>query len=247
MFYLRSRVDVSPVSRPPSPFLPVPVSPRLPVPPSPRPLSRVSPCRVSPSPCLRVSVSPRLPFSVSPRIAMYTLQVTAVFNSAPAVMLLLRSVFFTFLLPGMVTVLIPYWLISSGGAVTFSNHGPIRYFGWPLIVIGAAGLLWCIWEFFAEGRGTLAPVDPPRHLVVRGLYKYVRNPMYVAVVTVLLGESIVFTSTGVLTEAGVFIALAYLFVVFYEEPTLRREFGESYERYLQTVGRWLPRFRSKTT
>lgn len=162
-------------------------------------------------------------------------------------MLLLRSVFFTFLLPGTVTVLIPRWLISSRGAGVFSNHHTVRYFGLPLIVIGAAGLLWCIWKFFSEGRGTLAPVDPPKHLVVQGLYRYVRNPMYVAVVTILIGEAIFFISAPVLIEAGVFIVLANLFVMYYEEPALRRQFGESYERYTQTVGRWIPRYRSRTT
>ena len=160
-------------------------------------------------------------------------------------MLLLRSIFFTFLLPGTVTVLIPYWIISSSGTGIFSNHHLLRYFGSPLILIGAAGLIWCIWEFFSEGRGTLAPVDPPRHLVFRGPYKYVRNPMYVSVVTILIGEAILFMSTRVLIEAGVFIGLAYLFVVFYEEPVLRKQFGESYERYLHKVGRWIPQSRSR--
>lgn len=159
--------------------------------------------------------------------------------------LLLRSVFFTFLLPGTVTVLIPYWLISSRGAGTYLDHPALRYLGIPLIAIGSAGLLWSIWEFFSEGRGTLAPVDPPKYLVVRGLYRYVRNPMYVSVVATLWGEAIFFKSQAVLIEAGVFILVAHLFVVGYEEPVLRRQFGESYERYLQTVGRWIPRFRSQ--
>ncbi len=158
-------------------------------------------------------------------------------------MLLLRSIFFTFLQPGTVTVLIPYWLISSRRAGTFSSHQALRYLGLPLILIGAAGLLWSIWKFFSEGRGTISPVDPPKHLVVRGLYRYVRNPMYVAVVTTLIGEAIFFMSAPVLIEAGVFIVLANLFVAYYEEPALRRRFGESYERYLQTVGRWIPRYR----
>src|SRR2546425_4842791 len=162
-------------------------------------------------------------------------------------MLFLRSVFFTFLLPGTVTVLIPYWLISSRASGILRDHQALRFLGLPLIVIGCAGLLWCIWEFFSEGRGTLAPVDPPKYLVVRGLYRYVRNPMYVAVVTTLTGEAIFFMSMPVLIEAGVFIILAHLFVTFYEEPALRRRFGDSYERYLQTVGRWIPRYRSRAT
>jgi len=159
-------------------------------------------------------------------------------------MLLLRSIFFTFLQPGMVTVLIPYWLISSRGTGVLSSNQPLHYLGLPLIVIGAAGLLWCIWEFFSEGRGTISPIDPPKHLVVRGLYRYVRNPMYVSVVTILLGEAILFMSAPVLIEAVVFVVLSNLFVAFYEEPVLRRQFGESYDRYSQTVGRWIPRYRS---
>src|SRR2546428_9565253 len=162
-------------------------------------------------------------------------------------MLLLRSIFFTFLLPGTVTVLIPYWLISSRGAGAFSDHQALRYLGCPLIVIGAAGLLWCIWEFFSKGRGTLAIVAPPKYLVVGGLYRYVRNPMYVSVATILLGEAIFFISRPVLIEVAVFFVLANLFVVGYEEPVLRRRFGESYERYTQTVGRWIPRYRSRAT
>ena len=158
-------------------------------------------------------------------------------------MLLLRSIFFTILQPGTVTVLIPYWLNSSRRNSAISNHQSLSYLGLALIVIGAAGLLWCIWDFFSAGRGTISPVDPPKHLVARGLYRYVRNPMYVAVVTILIGEAIFFRSMPILIEAAVFLVLANLFVALYEEPTLRRQFGESYERYTQTVGRWIPRYR----
>jgi len=157
-------------------------------------------------------------------------------------MLLLRSIFFTVVQPGTVAVFIPYWLISTRGSGRLVSS-PLRYLGVPLILIGAAGLLWCIWEFFSTGRGTISPVDPPKYLVVRGLYRYVRNPMYVFVVIVLLGEVIFFMSVPVLLEAVAFVILANLFVMLYEEPYLRRRFGESYERYTQTVGRWIPRFR----
>ena len=159
--------------------------------------------------------------------------------------LFLRSVFFTILQPGTVAVLIPYWLISSRSSV-LTSHQPLRFLGLPLIAIGAATLLWCIWDFFSSGRGTISPIDPPKHLVIRGLYRYVRNPMYVAVVSILLGEAIFFMSWPVLIEAGVFFVLATLFVALYEEPTLRRKFGDSYERYTQTVGRWIPRYRSRS-
>jgi protein-S-isoprenylcysteine O-methyltransferase Ste14 len=161
-------------------------------------------------------------------------------------MLLLRSIFFTIVHPGLVTVLIPYWLISSRDLEASHGH-PIRYFGLPLIVIGAAALLWCIWNFFSAGRGTLSPIDPPKHLVVRGLYKYVRNPMYVSVVTMLLGEAIFFWSKPVLIEAAVFVVLANLFVILYEERALGKQFGESYDEYRRTVGRWIPRLGSRAT
>src|SRR5215467_1285386 len=150
-------------------------------------------------------------------------------------MFFLRSVFFTILPPGTVTILIPYWLVSSRGATVSASQSPFRYLGLPLILIGAAGLLWCIWNFFSSGRGTISPIDPPKHLVVRGLYRYVRNPMYVAVVTVLLGEAIFFMSSPVLIEAVVFFVLANLFILLYEEPTLRRKFGESYSDYTQRI------------
>ena len=120
-------------------------------------------------------------------------------------------------------MLIPYWVISSRGVGTLAHGNAFRYFGIPLILIGAAGLLLCIWKFFSEGRGTLAPVDPPKQLVVRGLYRYVRNPMYVSVMTILIGETICFMSTAIMIEAVIFMALVHLFIVFYEEPTLRRE------------------------
>jgi protein-S-isoprenylcysteine O-methyltransferase Ste14 len=86
----------------------------------------------------------------------------------------------------------------------------------------------CIWEFARRGRGTLAPVDPPRTLVVQDLYRYVRNPMYLSVTMIVLGEALL-TGSRVLLEYG------------YEEPTLRRRFGPAYDRYRATVGRWVPR------
>jgi protein-S-isoprenylcysteine O-methyltransferase Ste14 len=160
-------------------------------------------------------------------------------------MLFLRCVCFTILQPGTVTVLIPYWLISSRPGGVLVSHGALDYLGLPLILVGAAGLLWCIWDFFSSGRGTISPIDPPKHLVVRGLYRYVRNPMYVSVVTILLGEAIFFSSWPVVIEAAVFLLMANLFVALYEEPVLRRQFGESYEIYMRTVARWIPRYRSK--
>ena len=159
-------------------------------------------------------------------------------------MLLLRSIFFTLLLPGMVTVLIPALLIISGRLMPFPQYGVSRLLGLPLMMVGGGSLLWCIWEFYTTGKGTLAALDPPKKLVVSGLYQYVRNPMYVAVITTLLGETIYFGSAAILLEAGLFAIIVNVYIACYEEPTLRKQFGEEYEKYTQKVRRWMPCFRS---
>jgi protein-S-isoprenylcysteine O-methyltransferase Ste14 len=108
------------------------------------------------------------------------------------------------------------------------------------MVLGAAILVRCIWDFAAKGRGTLAPIDPPRQLVVQGLYRYVRNPMYLGVLLLLLGETAFFKSIALLQYTLAWFIIVNLFVVFYEEPALRHRFGDSYERYFRSVRRWLP-------
>jgi protein-S-isoprenylcysteine O-methyltransferase Ste14 len=152
--------------------------------------------------------------------------------------LVLRSIFFALLLPGTATLLLPYFILSRRLVLHWDVIG---FAGLVAILVGASILIRCIVDFARLGRGTLAPVDPPKELVVRGLYRYVRNPMYVGVVLVLLGESALFRSTDLLLYTGVFFLIANLFVMLYEEPTLRARFGESYEQYRRTVGRWIPR------
>jgi protein-S-isoprenylcysteine O-methyltransferase Ste14 len=112
-----------------------------------------------------------------------------------------------------------------------------------LFAVGGAIYTWCVWDFAAFGRGTPAPIDAPKRLVVRGLYRYTRNPMYVGVLTVLLGWAFLFQATTVLVYAicvGIFF---HLFVVLYEERRLARQFGAEYHNYCRSVGRWLPHFR----
>jgi protein-S-isoprenylcysteine O-methyltransferase Ste14 len=111
------------------------------------------------------------------------------------------------------------------------------------MVAGIVLLAACIWEFARSGRGTLSPVDPPTTLVVRGLYRYVRNPMYLSVTTIVLGEVLLTGSGALLVYLAVWIVAVNLFVLGYEEPTLRRQFGPSYEEYARRVGRWIPRRR----
>ena len=115
---------------------------------------------------------------------------------------------------------------------------------WPAAILLAAGLaviLDSFVRFVREGRGTPAPVAPPEHLVTRGPYRWVRNPMYLAVVSLIAGQALLFAS-GMLLAYGVVVALAFhTFVVGYEEPTLRRRFGAGYEVYAAEVRRWMPR------
>jgi protein-S-isoprenylcysteine O-methyltransferase Ste14 len=155
-------------------------------------------------------------------------------------MLALRSLFFAIVVPGTVAVLIPYLIVSRGGAGIARPWTPLHFFSLVLMVVGAAILVRCVWDFAAKGRGTLAPMDPPKQLVVQGLYRYVRNPMYLGVLILLLGETAFFKSIALLQYTLAWFIVVNLFVVLYEEPSLRQRFGDSYERYLQSVHRWLP-------
>ena len=155
--------------------------------------------------------------------------------------LLLRSLLWTVLLPGMIAGFVP-WRYFGVSRVRLDLSSPADLLGIVLVALGIALLGACIWEFARRGRGTLSPVDPPKELVVQGLYRYMRNPMYVGVSLIILGEAALASSTALVVYWALFFAMANLFIRLYEEPTLRAQFGESYERYTQRVGRWLPRF-----
>ena len=119
---------------------------------------------------------------------------------------------------------------------------PRHLVGLLALAVGVTLLIACVWEFARSGRGTLSPVDPPRELVVQGLYRHVRNPMYVSVTVILWGEVLLAWSRALLVYWAVWFVLVNMFVIWYEEPALRRQFGESYERYTRDVRRWLPKF-----
>ena len=110
-----------------------------------------------------------------------------------------------------------------------------------LAAAGAALAVSCILTFALVGKGTPAPFDPPRRLVVRGPYRFVRNPMYIGAGLAMTGAAIYYQSVALFAYVGVFMLVTYLFVVTYEEPTLRRTFGKDYEAYCDKVGRWWPR------
>lgn len=152
----------------------------------------------------------------------------------------LKTVLFTLLVPGSVTVLVPCLLLASGGKLLAWNLGPARFLGPPLVLLGAGIYLWCAWDFTVRGKGTPSPTAPPQALVMSGLYCVTRNPMYVGVALVLLGEGLWFDSTLLLAYAVVVLSAFHLHVVRCEEPVLARQFGERYARYCDTVPRWFP-------
>ncbi len=157
---------------------------------------------------------------------------------------ILGSAFFLFIAPGTVAGLVPWWISGWWIRAPLLHFSPFRYVGVLLIVAGIPVLLDSFARFALQGLGTPAPVFPTRHLVVSGLYQYVRNPMYLAVAAVIFGQGFWFGDLRVL-EYGVLVFLAFhLFVLLYEEPVLRGSFGLEYENYCAQVSRWIPRVRA---
>jgi protein-S-isoprenylcysteine O-methyltransferase Ste14 len=171
---------------------------------------------------------------------------TTLADAASTVGLALRSVVWAILLPGMVAGYLP-WRYFGLRRARVALPDPGHLLGLACIGLGGALLTACIVEFARSGRGTLSPVDPPRHLVVRGLYRHVRNPMYLSVTTIVFGEWLIARSPALLVYWLIWFTGANLFVIAYEEPNLRRRFGASYDAYTRQVGRWLPTLRPPQT
>jgi protein-S-isoprenylcysteine O-methyltransferase Ste14 len=147
----------------------------------------------------------------------------------------LRAVLAFLALPAVVAGLVPWLLLDSD---RWRMGGTLL--GWPIWFFGACVLLWCVRDFYKIGKGTLAPWDPPKKLVVVGLYRFVRNPMYVGVLGWVAGWSLIAGSL-VLGIYTILLAIAFhLRVIFYEEPTLARQFGNDWVQYQGTVPRWIP-------
>jgi protein-S-isoprenylcysteine O-methyltransferase Ste14 len=154
------------------------------------------------------------------------------------------SAVFFLLAPGVVVGLIPWWL-TGGWQVRepLPYWTPVRVLGGVLLVAGLIALIGAFVRFVVEGFGTPAPVAAPEHLVVGGVYRYVRNPMYVAVLATIVGQSFLLGRLGLLLYAGVVWGAVAAFVRFYEEPTLACRFGADYEAYQRAVPAWWPRLR----
>lgn len=151
-------------------------------------------------------------------------------------LLIVKNLLFTILMPGIFAVFVPLYFFAH--AVPGVSARAVV--AGVLLLSGASIYAWCLWDFAVTGRGTPAPIDPPKTLVVRGLYRYTRNPMYVGVLCVIGGWALLFGSPALAVYGACVAACFHLFVLLYEEPHLRKVFGASYEQYCFAVSRWLP-------
>ena len=159
--------------------------------------------------------------------------------------MLLRHLLSIALLPFVVTVLVPRWLLArEAGATSTMVVASGRVAGALVVIVGFALFVWCVSLFARVGRGTLAPWDPTRRLVVDGPYRYMRNPMISAVATMLGGEALFFRSPRIGLGLLLFLAVNQTYFLLLEEPGLVARFGDEYRRYREAVPRWLPRRRA---
>lgn len=158
-----------------------------------------------------------------------------------SVFVLFRAVTYATLFTGLVLVLLPARVLTLAGVTPPERLGAVEVAGIAVALAGGALAVWCVVSFAIFGKGTPAPFDPPRRLVVRGPYAVVRNPMYVGAGAALLGAALFYRSSALLAFAAALFTVAHLFVTRYEEPVLRRTFGEAYASYCRGVRRWWPR------
>ena len=154
---------------------------------------------------------------------------------------IIGSAIFFVLVPCVFAGVIPWWITRWRFQPAFLGLEWLRTVGGLLILVGVPGLVDSFARFAVQGLGTPAPIAPPQSLVVTGLYRYVRNPMYVSVLAVILGQAILFADWRLLPYGALFWLACHLFVLTYEEPTLAATFNAAYERYRANVPRWLPR------
>ena len=153
----------------------------------------------------------------------------------------LGSILFLIAAPGTVAGVVPWWISRYQPGPPFLGFEPFRWLGLVLLPLGGVLLAETFARCALVGRGTPAPIYPTEKLVVTGSYRFVRNPMYVAVLALVFGQALWFSDPGVLGYGLGLWLVVHLFVVGYEEPTLRRTFGARYDAYRGAVRRWIPR------
>lgn len=158
------------------------------------------------------------------------------------ILAIIGSAVFLVIAPGFIAGLVPWWISHWELRPPLLRIFLFRFAGAVLITSGVIGLLDSFARFAVQGLGTPAPVFPTRRLVVTGLYRYVRNPMYLAVLSTIFGQALLLGNVALLEYGGLVWALFQVFVLAYEEPILRRSFGPEYEHYCTAVPRWIPRF-----
>ncbi len=154
--------------------------------------------------------------------------------------ILMRAITYAGLFIGFVLVFLPARLISWSGVSAQPSFGFTQAIGMVVVGLGGALALWCVLTFALLGKGTPAPFDPPRRLVIRGPYRFVRNPIYLGAAMALAGAALFYESSALAGYAGAFILVTHAFVLLYEEPTLRSTFGTEYDGYCRRVRRWRP-------
>lgn len=158
----------------------------------------------------------------------------------------IRTLAYATVFIGFLIVYLPSRIMGwTGTTMPLEIHGP-QITGMVVGALGVALTLACVFSFIRMGRGTPAPFDAPRQLVIRGPYRVVRNPMYIGAAIILAGIAIFYESLAIVIYAVGFLLVFHLFVVFYEEPTLRRKFGPDYIAYSHRVGRWWPALHTLT-
>jgi protein-S-isoprenylcysteine O-methyltransferase Ste14 len=154
----------------------------------------------------------------------------------------LTSILYLIFEAGVFALYIPLVLLRSGPRI---ETGIFSFLAFPLWLLGSIIILRCFWDFTFRGRGTPLPTDPPKELVITGFYRYVRNPIYVGAFLIFLAHFLWFGYWKLFLYAVLSFIGVHLYIIFYEEPNLRRKFGAAYEEYLQRVPRWIPRFRKE--
>ena len=158
-------------------------------------------------------------------------------------MLSLKSAVATIVVPGTACVLIPFYILNRAQISLTPPLGILQVMAILIAGLGTCMIIWVSTAFVRQGKGTPIPIDPPTRFVVTGLYRYVRNPMYVGAVLIVLAEAVYFQYAWLVLYAIGLWAVLHIALVIFEEPQLKKRFGSDYEQYLKTVPRWIPKLR----